>query len=140
MTYAKNFAPPALPLPSQVYVQQDQSRLNNVLRLYFNQLDNLLQDLTTAVSTAESITEVSGNYTATESDSTILCDASAAPITITLPVVEAGKVYTIKKIDSSDNAIVITPTTLLDGAASQTTVVQYVALKVQSDGTDWWII
>ena len=47
MTIAKRFAPPALPLPAQAYVQQDQARLNNVLRIYFNQIDDLLQQLVT---------------------------------------------------------------------------------------------
>jgi hypothetical protein len=45
-TTAKNFPlqpskAPVLPLPLVAYSQQQQSQYNNLLRVYFNQLDNL---------------------------------------------------------------------------------------------------
>lgn len=49
-----------------------------------------------------------GNYTATTSDDHIRCDASSAAFTITLPAATgSGRVYTIKKIDSSANAVTV---------------------------------
>jgi len=135
MTHVNRVPPPQLPPPQPAYSAQQQTQINNLLRLYFNKLDTLLARLA-----SETTTSVTSDYSVGDSDQTIFVDASAGPVTITLPASEDGRVITIKKIDSTSNAVVITTTTLLDGAASQTTVVQYVALKVQGDGTNWYIL
>lgn len=46
LTY--NFKAPALPLPPTQYDSRYHSQYNNVLRIYFNQLDNLLRELVAA--------------------------------------------------------------------------------------------
>lgn len=46
LTY--NFKAPALPLPPAEYNSGYQNQYNNVLRIYFNQLDNLLRELVAA--------------------------------------------------------------------------------------------
>lgn len=46
LTY--NFRAPALPLPPGQYDSSYQNQYNNVLRIYFNQLDNLLRELVAA--------------------------------------------------------------------------------------------
>ena len=84
------------------------------------------------------------NYTATVEDYTIICNASGGAFTITLPVVAShtGRIYHIKKIDSSANIVTV------DGNASETIddgltavlTVQYESITIQSDGSEWWIL
>ena len=89
------------------------------------------------------VTKTSG-YTATATDYTILCNASGGAFTITLPAAAShtGRIYHIKKIDSSANAVTV------DGNASETIddgltavlTVQYESITIQSDGSEWWIL
>jgi hypothetical protein len=83
------------------------------------------------------------NYTATAKDATILCDASAGAFTITLlPAAGlAGHVFSIKKLDSSANAVTIAAdgAETIDGNISISMAVQWTCLTVQSNGTDWFI-
>ena len=54
---------------------------------------------------------------------------------------QEGNTYVIKKIDSSANAVTITPTSrTVDGAASITLTSQYQSLTLVSDGTNWFIV
>lgn len=85
-----------------------------------------------------------GAYTATASDYTIICNASGGAFTITLPAVAShtNRIYHIKKIDNSVNAVTIDGNgaeTIDDGATAILTV-QYESVSVQSDGSEWWII
>ena len=50
MTLNKNFVAPALPLPFKDYDQQQQNELLRALRLYFNRLDDYLNQITTEVN------------------------------------------------------------------------------------------
>jgi len=53
MTYNAKIRPskaPNLPIAPVEYAQMYQDQLNNVLRLYFNQIDNLTQAVTTPAS------------------------------------------------------------------------------------------
>lgn len=84
------------------------------------------------------------SYTATNSDAVILCDASAAGITVTLPtaVGRLGRVYNIKKIDSSSFTVTVDgdgSETIDDGTTAILTV-QYESITIISDGTEWWIL
>uniref|UniRef100_A0A7V3ZTT4 Uncharacterized protein n=1 Tax=candidate division WOR-3 bacterium TaxID=2052148 RepID=A0A7V3ZTT4_UNCW3 len=83
---------------------------------------------------------VNMDYTATDSDYMILVDASGGVRTITLPVV-AGRVYVVKKIDSSVNAVYVIPASgTIDGASSHTLLSQWKCISVICDGTDYYII
>lgn len=53
------------------------------------------------------VTTKTANYTATASDYTIRVDATAAPVTITLPVAVVGKVFEIVKTDNSANDVIV---------------------------------
>lgn len=85
-----------------------------------------------------------GTYTIVANDGTIICDATSGAFTVTLPTAVSviDKIYSIKKIDSSSNAVTV------DGDGSETiddgtTAVlntQYECITVQSDGSEWWII
>lgn len=86
----------------------------------------------------------SANYTATDEDSTILVDASGGVVTISLPPAAdvVGIVYTVVKIDSSTNAVVLDPDGVetINGVATQSIAKQWASAQIQSDGTAWHII
>lgn len=70
--------------------------------------------------------------------------APVAGITITLPPAAdaTGHIYFIKKIDSSANVVTIDPSgsETIDGGLTAVLTVQYEAITIQSDGTEWWIL
>lgn len=84
------------------------------------------------------------DYTATVSDHTILCDATSGVVTITLPAVAgtSGRLYVIKKIDSSANNVVVdgNGSEVIDGATTQTLTSIYESITIQSNGSAWYII
>lgn len=84
------------------------------------------------------------NYTLTTTDFTVLANSSTAAFTLTLPtaVNASGQIYTIKKIDSSANAVTISTTLsqTIDGLASYSLSYQYQGLQVQSTNSNWVII
>jgi len=92
------------------------------------------------------ITKVASNspYTATTSDYTILCNCTAGAITINLPTAVGivGRIYNIKKIDSSTNAVTIdgNGAETIDGNETVNISVQYVNYSIQSDGTNWMVV
>lgn len=77
-------------------------------------------------------------------DDVILMDAQLAARTVTLPPAATadGKIFYIKKVDSSGNAVIIDADGLetIDGALTVTTVVQYESFTITSDGSSWWIL
>jgi hypothetical protein len=83
-------------------------------------------------------------YTLVNTDDVILADASSTAFTLTLPTASGitGKVFFIKKTDSSVNEVTI------DGDGSETIdegttlviSVQYACVTIVSDGTNWHII
>ena len=83
------------------------------------------------------------DYTAAD-EVVILCDASSNKITITLPtaVGKKGRTYYVKKIDSSVNPVTIkgNGSQSVDGDSTQVATIQYTALTVISDGSNWHII
>lgn len=89
------------------------------------------------------VTSVSSNYSALPADYTIVCNASAGPVTITLPTASNfGKILNIKKMDSSLNAVIIDgySAETIDGKATQSIIMQYQSITIQSTGTEWVII
>jgi len=71
----------------------------------------------------------------------VLANATTATFAVTLPAHASGTQVVVKKIDSSTNIVTITPPSgLIDGLASYPLNVQYAALTVISDGTNWHII
>jgi len=80
------------------------------------------------------------NYTLTASDQVVLVDATSGVLSMTLPAASGctGRVYTIKKIDSSANAVTVVG--VLDGETNPTLEDQYDAFNIISNGTDWSII
>jgi len=91
-----------------------------------------------------SLATKTANYTATDTDYTILGNATGGAITITLPKAATvnGKVYVIKKVDASGNAVTIDGdgAETIDGSATQALSSQYDKAVIQSDGSNWHII
>jgi hypothetical protein len=76
-------------------------------------------------------------------DHTILCDATSAAFTVSLPATPTptGRQYQIKKIDSTANAVTLSGNgNTIDDLASFTLQTQYEAVTVQWDGTEWWVV
>ena len=92
----------------------------------------------------EEITGVSVNTTLDETYHTVLVDATGGARTITLPPAAAHlhRIYNIKKIDVSVNAVTIDGNggETIEGAATQTLPNQWDAYTIQSNGTAWFII
>lgn len=73
-----------------------------------------------------------------------LCNATSAPIAITLPAaaVGGGQMYTIKKTDVSANNVTVQTTSgqLIDGSTTYVLGLQYQSVTVVSDGSAWHVI
>jgi hypothetical protein len=97
-----------------------------------------------AGSISVAITRRTANYTLTDADRIVACDASAGAFTVSLPSAAgiAGRMYTIKKVDSSPNAVTVAAPTgqTIDGAASYVLSAQWKYVTVVSDGSNWLII
>ena len=82
------------------------------------------------------------NYTATTSDSNIIVDASAGPVTITLysASTTTGHLLHIKKVDSSGNAVTVARagSDTIEGATSITLAAQWNAATIYSNGNATW--
>ncbi len=87
---------------------------------------------------------VTASYTVLMGDYAILCDASSAALTVTLPSALGvrSQVFHIKKVDSSGHSVTIVcyGSETLDGLASQSTSTQYESISVVSDGANWYIV
>lgn len=82
-------------------------------------------------------------YTITTADSYLTADATGGAFTITLPTAAvAGYLYTIKKIDSSANAVTIGTTSAqtIDGQTTYLLTCQFAYVQVVSDGANWRIV
>lgn len=91
---------------------------------------------------APNVVTKKGFYKITDSDSTILCDATGGGFTVELPnaAINSGKTYIISKTDTGDNALTFSPS-LKFAEGVLVDVLNYTkTLKVQSDGTSWVVV
>ena len=97
-----------------------------------------------AATAPPAVRSVAADYQATGADCTLLCDATAAPVTVTLPQAakNAGQTITAKKIDASGHAVTVDgyAADKVDGAATYALTLQYESVTVQSDGSGWWVL
>lgn len=86
----------------------------------------------------------SGSTTLANTEFTVLCNASGAARTYTLPAAasHSGRIFVIKKTDSSANACIIdgNSTETIDGNLTVSVYGQYDAVTIQSDGSNWFRI
>lgn len=78
---------------------------------------------------------------ATAGDMVLLCDATAGPVTVSLPEAAAvkGLWWVVKKTDASANAVTVDPlgSETVDGALTAATTTQYTTIRLVSDGANW---
>lgn len=96
------------------------------------------------MSLTGNITTKTADYSLTSYDFTVLCDATAGEVILTLPYAAYvnGHIYSIKKVDSTRNPVTITtilPDTV-DGNQTTHIDLQWTSISIQSDGANWYII
>ena len=105
-------------------------------------------------SVANSINRISSATTLNDNHHTVIANAFTAGFTITLPTPSSatGRVYVIRKVDESSNAITftfagITGTNAIRVSDTSATAGAYInslnyvkTLRIQSDGTDWYLL
>jgi hypothetical protein len=95
-----------------------------------------------AVGGPVNISTKTSNYSVLLTDNVLNANCTSGAITFSLPAASAstGRVFFFKKIDSSLNAMIIQAAgfDLIDGASSETTIIQYQSYMLISDGSSWW--
>lgn len=90
------------------------------------------------------IVSVTAAYQISSDDQLVLVDCTGAAVTVTLPKASenTGKIFRVKKVDSSGNAVTIAPftTATIDGASTDTIVSQNGLASYTSDGTNWYAL
>jgi hypothetical protein len=91
------------------------------------------------------IKTVTGSYTITAGDNTILVNTTSTASTVTLPSATniIGRIYTIKKVGTGgiDNSLTINPASgTIDGGSSYVIYNDYTYVALQTDGTNWYVI
>lgn len=83
---------------------------------------------------------VTADTTITAADELLLVDATAGTVNVQLPDPSTVplSVFTIKKVDASDNNVIVHG--LIDDSASVTLSDQYVAVTLASNGSTYWIM
>jgi hypothetical protein len=82
------------------------------------------------------------DYTLNSQDYTVLCNASSATISLTLPSPSEStdKIIIIKKIDTSYNQITFSPSVYLTESQTAISINYPKTIKIQSNGTNWYVI
>lgn len=137
----RNAAPPALPLPPVEYHKTHADQLNNTLRLYFNQLNNVLRGImVTEVPTVLVLAYRAVSSTATVALTDYLLECTSGTFTVNLPTAVGigGQEFEIK--NSGTGTITVDPSgaQTIDGSATKL-LVQYDAMKIMSNGANWII-
>jgi len=87
---------------------------------------------------------VTSDTTATGSDGFFAVDATSGAVTITLPdaLRYAGRIFYVKKVDASANAVTVVPsgTDLIDGAASVALSTQYESAELYARADGWSVL
>lgn len=104
--------------------------------------NNVLQKA--SLNTSNAIKKVDVNYNAILSDETILVDAKADTVTITLPNADStniGKRYIIKSVGNNESAYVGIKSNSIDNLQSPIeSSLLHQSWTLQSDGTTWWVV
>ena len=135
-------APPALPNAPVEYEKVNFDQHNNVLRLYFNMLDNVLRELIVDTSgiSVKAYSEKSANYTI-EAPNDFLIHYTSGSYTVSLPTAVGitGQEFEIKNSGTGTITVDADGTETIDDSLTKT-LAQYDALKVMSSGTNWMIV
>jgi hypothetical protein len=102
-----------------------------------------INSLQAAVEAMQDVRTVTGAYTATSADETILADASGGAFTVTLPPAAGlvGKRFTIKRTSASNNVVVDgNGSETIDGAGTKSLNSQYAFISIACNGANWFIV
>ena len=97
----------------------------------------------TLAATTRSVRSVTANTTLGNADDVVLVDASGGAVTITLPpAATATKEFCIKKIDTSGFVVTVDGdgSETIDNGTTVLLATPYDAIRVTSDGSEWWIL
>lgn len=85
---------------------------------------------------------VSSDYTLSAKDNLIVADASKGAIALSLPPAQGniGVDFTIKKIDSTTNAVKVVSTETIDGLTTRALTTQNAYLLIKSTDINWIIL
>ncbi len=88
------------------------------------------------------IITIERDYTAEQADYTLLCNTLGAGFELKLPDAReaSGKIYVIRKIDETLNILTISPPLKLTETALISTLNYPKTIRIQSNGTDWYVI
>lgn len=88
------------------------------------------------------VTTITSATTLDNTHNVVLCNTGAYTVTLPAAASHTGKVYYIKNIDTDSDDITIDGNggETIDGAATVVLYVQYDAIRIVSDGTEWHII
>lgn len=88
------------------------------------------------------IITIERDYTAEQSDYTILCNNVGAAFELKLPDARdaLSKIYVIRKIDETLNILTISPPLKLTETTLISTLNYPKTIRIQSNGTDWYVI
>jgi|TARA_Y100000310_G_scaffold261629_1_gene271058 hypothetical protein len=93
------FAPPVLPIPPGEYNLQAFAHFNNILRLYFNQLDNFVREF--VKSHGVSYTTLTASATLTQAEFQVVICNNTLDITVTFPTTpENNDRITVKRANT----------------------------------------
>lgn len=94
--------------------------------------------------TINSVAAKTSNYTVTSSDDYVSWDATSGAITFSFPAAASntGKIWTIQKIDSSANGVVLDPNgaETISGASTATLYTQFETISAVSNGSNLVIL
>jgi hypothetical protein len=95
-----------------------------------------------AAATNNVFAVTTATYTTLATDGTLLVNVPTGGATVTLPAASAnnGKVLTIKKVDDDTDVLTFNTSVKATASESFTTLNYATTLKIQSDGTNWWLI
>jgi hypothetical protein len=116
--------------------------LNRVMMVLPDLIDRISPEEAEVYAAEQNVVRKAANYTATMSDYLILCDASAGAFVVSLPsATHVGKTLVIVKVDSTANAVTVTPfgNDTIEGASSKTLSAQYDKIIVTADGVSTWL-
>ena len=120
-----------------------EDRIGSIETLLTELLGDDFLDFTSRLDQLFAITAVSVDTTLDETYGTVLVDASGGNITISLPsAVGETRIYNIKKIDSTDNLVIIEPfgSETLDGESNFYINYQYDSYSIINDNSAWFNI
>lgn len=100
-------------------------------------------NITSTGSLTLGIRTITGPTTVLATDNVVVCDAGSGAYTVTLPtaVGAQGRVYSFKKLGSSNNVTIdAAGAELIDGSQTYTLTSAYKSVRIISNGTRWLVL